>query len=72
MSTPWLACRGYASTTCGTRRPACCWVREPIPKVVQEMLGHSAVVFTLDIYSHVTPGLQEDAAGRMQSRFEQS
>jgi hypothetical protein len=25
-------------------------------------LGHATVSFTLDVYSHVLPGLQEDAA----------
>jgi integrase len=34
------------------------------PKVVQERLGHSSINITLDIYSHVTPGLQEAAAKR--------
>lgn len=32
------------------------------PKVVSEMLGHSTVAVTLDIYSHVMPDMQEDAA----------
>jgi integrase len=32
------------------------------PKVVSERLGHSTVSITLDIYSHVLPGLQEAAA----------
>jgi integrase len=32
------------------------------PKVVSERLGHSSVMITLDIYSHVTPGLQREAA----------
>ena len=32
------------------------------PKVVQERLGHSTVATTLDLYSHVTETLQEDAA----------
>ena len=32
------------------------------PKVVQERLGHSTVSVTLDIYSHVVPGMQELAA----------
>jgi len=31
------------------------------PKVVSERLGHSSVSITLDTYSHVLPGLQEDA-----------
>ena len=32
------------------------------PKIVQERLGHSTVAITLDLYSHVVPGLQEKAA----------
>ena len=32
------------------------------PKTVAERLGHSSVVITLDTYSHVLPGLQEEAA----------
>ncbi|MEE8159962.1 MAG: site-specific integrase, partial [Dehalococcoidia bacterium] len=32
------------------------------PKVVQERLGHSTIAITLDTYSHVVPGLQEEAA----------
>jgi integrase len=35
------------------------------PKVVSERLGHATVGFTLDTYSHVMPGLQEDAAARV-------
>ena len=34
-------------------------------KVVSEMLGHSSVAFTLDVYSHVIPGLQEAAGKRL-------
>lgn len=34
------------------------------PRVVQERLGHSTIAVTLDIYSHVLPGLQEAAAKR--------
>lgn len=37
-------------------------------KTVAERLGHSTVVITLDTYSHVTPGVKEDAA----SRFEEA
>jgi hypothetical protein len=36
------------------------------PKIVQERLGHSSVATTLDIYSHVLPGLQEAAARRFE------
>lgn len=32
------------------------------PKIVSERLGHSSVSITLDVYSHVLPGLQEAAA----------
>jgi len=35
------------------------------PKVVSERLGHATVSFTLDVYSHVMPGLQEDAAAKV-------
>ncbi len=35
------------------------------PKVVPEMLGHSSVAITLDIYSHVLPDMQQDAAEPM-------
>jgi integrase len=31
------------------------------PKVVQERLGHSTIAVTMDIYSHVTPGMQSEA-----------
>ncbi len=34
------------------------------PKIVQEGLGHSSIQVTLDTYSHVAPGLQEEAAAR--------
>lgn len=32
------------------------------PKVVQERLGHATISITLDIYSHVNPGLDAEAA----------
>jgi integrase len=35
------------------------------PKVVSERLGHSTVAITLDTYSHVLPGMQEDAIRRL-------
>ena len=35
------------------------------PKIVSEMLGHSSIAITLDIYSHVIPGIQEAAASAM-------
>jgi integrase len=36
-------------------------------KVVSEMLGHSSVAITLDLYSHVLPDMQRDAAAAMDS-----
>ncbi|MDP9320294.1 MAG: hypothetical protein M3P16_04270 [Chloroflexota bacterium] len=35
------------------------------PKVVQEDLGHSTIAVTLDLYSHVVPSLQREAAKEM-------
>ncbi|MEZ5780178.1 MAG: tyrosine-type recombinase/integrase [Rhizobiaceae bacterium] len=35
------------------------------PKVASERLGHSRVGVTLDLYSHVLPGMQEDAVSRV-------
>jgi integrase len=35
------------------------------PKVVQERLGHSTIGITLDVYSHVMPSMETDAAERV-------
>lgn len=35
------------------------------PKVVSEMLGHSTVSITLDLYSHVLPEMQRDATAAL-------
>ena len=32
------------------------------PKVVSERLGHASVTFTMDVYQHVLPGMQAQAA----------
>ncbi len=39
------------------------------PKVVSERLGHARVSTTLDIYAHVLPGMQEEAAALLESTF---
>jgi integrase len=38
------------------------------PKVVQERLGHKSIQITLDIYSHVAPGMQKTAANNAAAR----
>jgi integrase len=40
------------------------------PKVASERLGHSRVGITLDLYSHVLPGMQEDAAVRVDEAYQ--
>jgi integrase len=39
------------------------------PKVAQERLGHSTITTTLDLYSHVTETMQEDAAAKLDTAF---
>jgi len=39
------------------------------PKVVSERLGHANIGITLDIYSHVLPGMQEAAAEKFDMIF---
>jgi integrase len=34
-------------------------------KVMSERLGHGTVAITLDLYSHVMPGMQEEAAAKL-------
>jgi len=41
------------------------------PKIASERLGHSKVGITLDLYSHVLPGMQEDAAARVDRDLEE-
>ena len=42
------------------------------PKIVQERLGHATISTTLDLYSHVAPGLQEAAARHFDEAFSPS
>lgn len=39
-------------------------------KVVQEILGHSEISMTMDIYSHVLPTMQKDAMVKLNQAFE--
>ena len=42
------------------------------PKVASERLGHSTIGITLDLYSHVMPGMQEDAAAKVDAAFQRA
>ena len=35
------------------------------PKIVSERLGHSSIAITLDVYSHVLPNMQQQAADKL-------
>lgn len=50
------------STTTGTTSRS---RRGSTPKVVSERLGHASIAITLDLYSHVTPSMQSDAAEKL-------
>jgi integrase len=39
------------------------------PKVVQELLGHATIAVTMDVYSHVMPSLQREAASKLDALF---
>jgi integrase len=39
------------------------------PKIASERLGHSKVGITMDLYSHVLPGMQEDAIDRVAEKL---
>lgn len=42
----------------------------PVPvKVVSERLGHASIAITLQIYGHLLPNMQAEAADRMDGRF---
>ena len=40
------------------------------PKVASERLGHSKIGITLDLYSHVLPGMEADAAERVDAALQ--
>jgi integrase len=53
--------RGWLRHGCATRALAA----GVYPKVVRKRLGHANIRITLDVYSHVTAGLHDDAAERV-------
>jgi integrase len=38
-------------------------------KIVQELLGHASAAFTLSVYGHVVPGLQEQSTRALEARL---
>lgn len=42
------------------------------PKIVQELLGHSNISITMDIYSHMLPGMQQEAVKKLDQALKQT
>ena len=42
-----------------------CIARGVMPVAVQELLGHSGIAVTMDVYSHVLPTMQQEAMSDM-------
>jgi integrase len=42
------------------------------PKIAQERLGHSSVGVTIDLYSHVLPGMQAEAVSRVDAVLQEA
>lgn len=63
-------CPMCAFTTSGTPMRHSYYCRGVHPKIVSERLGHSKIGITLDTYSHVLPGMQEDAAAMIDSALQ--
>ena len=42
------------------------------PKVVQEILGHSNISITMNVYTHVLPSMQKEAMDKMERFFDSS
>ena len=40
------------------------------PKIVQEVLGHSTISITVDIYSHSLPSMQREAMQKLNDLFQ--
>jgi len=39
------------------------------PKIVSDRLGHATIAITLDTYSHVLPGMQDEVARAVDEAF---
>jgi len=42
------------------------------PKIVQELLGYSTISITMDIYSHMLPGMQQEAVKKLDQVLKQT
>src|SRR5277367_5724137 len=60
-----LACVAYGSTTSATLTRPTCLPREYIRRSQVSDLATQRSALTMDLYSHVMPGMQEDAAARV-------
>jgi integrase len=69
LSRPYLAM--HLIRTVGTLPPTGLRAGVPI-KVVQERLGHATTAITQDIYSHVLPGMDAEAARTVAAMIEAS
>jgi integrase len=50
---------------CATREQASCWRKVRPRQVVSEVLGHSSISITADVYAHLFEGQKRDAAEAM-------
>jgi integrase len=41
-----------------------------LPPAPEERLGHSSIGITLDLYSHVMPGMQDDAVAKVDAAIQ--
>jgi integrase len=67
---PLLKKAGLSGFTFHSLRHTCATLllsRNINPKIVQEMLGHATISQTMDTYSHVLPGMQDEAAAALES-----
>jgi integrase len=60
---------GRPLTFLATATPPTISGRRP-PQIAQERLGHSSVGITLDTYSHVLPGMQDDAVTKVDAAIQ--
>jgi integrase len=42
------------------------------PKIVQELLGHSSIAITMDVYSHALPSMHQEAMRKMDGIFRET